>query len=262
MIYPNNQGVGSQLYWANWLPFTLRRAHRLVASSESTRRDLERLLGISPKKIEVVPLAASSIFRPVSDRGVIEMTKQKFGISQPYFINVGTIEPRKNVLALVQAFRRDLGKAKASYELVIVGKEGRASRSLHQYIQEHHLEKSVKVLGYIQEHDLVALYNGALGFANVSLYEGFGLPVLEAMKCGISGICSNRSSLPEVLGDAGLLVNPENEDEIAEALRVFASDDKLRDQLKKRALDRSQQFTTQAMADKMIHIFKRVNIGN
>ena len=170
-------------------------------------------------------------------------------------IAVGTLEPRKNILKLIQAYEL-IKKEKVDFHLLIVGKSGIAEPVLKEYVKEKQLEAFVHFLGYVEDKDLTCLYNGALGFAAVSLYEGFGLPALEAMSSGISGISSNRTSLPEVVGNAALLVDPENVSEIADAIKRFSSDGRLRESLSRKAYERSKLFSTREMANKMINIFK------
>jgi len=256
MAYPENQGPVSGFYWSRWLPAAVRRARRVIASSEHTRRDISRFLNIKPERVSVVPLAANPVFkkdaRRPSDEGVLE----KFGIRKPFFISVGTLEPRKNHLRLLEAYDILKQKRLNSFMLVIVGKTTAAEKVLKTFVRAKELEKDVIFLGYVGLEELICLYNAALGYAITSLYEGFGLPVLEAMSCGLSGVCSDRSSLPEVAGESALMVDPENPGEIAEALRRYSEDAVLRRSLSQAALERAGQFSMANVARQMLEIFK------
>ena len=256
MAFPGNQTPVSSFYWATWLPNAIRRARRVVASSEWTRRDIERFLRIPPERVEVVPLGVDASFRKLEDRsGISEVLKQR-GISRPFFVSVSTLEPRKNHLRLLQAYERLKSRGKANFMLVIIGKPGGAEQALKKFVEETSMAADVIFLGYIRHEELVCLYNAALGYIMVSLYEGFGLPVLEAMSCGLSGVCSDRTSLPEVAGKTALEINPEDVDAISRAMSRLSEDAGLREALSQAAYNRSKLFSTQRTADEMIRIFR------
>lgn len=255
VLYPENQGKVSRFYWSQWLSFSLKKARRLIASSEATRQDIKNFLHLPKSQIDVVPLAAKSCFRIINDRDKIETVLAEYNINAPYYISVGTLEPRKNLLKLLCAYE-DARKHGADYQLLIIGKGGNSEHSLKEYVKEKQLEPFVHFLGYVGEEDLVCLYNGALGYVTVSLYEGFGLPPLEAMNCGISGISSNRTSLPEVVGETALLVDPENIPEISNAMNEFYSNQSLRKSLAQKSYKRSKLFSAEIMGQKMINLFK------
>ncbi len=256
LIYPSNQRRISRIYWSEWQPYALKRARCLVADSESTRRDIVRLLGIPEGKIRVVTLSANSCFKKIEHKNEAAPILEKFKIKQPFIVVVGTLEPRKNLLRLLQAYQTLRQRGKNTFSLVFVGKPGGAERELYDYVKEKRLEEFVNFLGYLRDEGVVLLYNTAIGYAMVSLYEGFGLPALEAMSCGISGIVSDRSSLPEVAGNSAIYVDPENVEEMAEAMSVYASDDNLRQNLSTAAWARSKEFSSVKMAQSMLRIFK------
>jgi glycosyltransferase involved in cell wall biosynthesis len=256
MIYPNNQRAISGLYWNRWLPSALKKGSRLVASSEATRRDIETYLKISAKRIPVVPLWAHSRFQKITDESTIKATVSRFGIRAPYFFCVGSLEPRKNLMRLLQAFKSLWREHRVDVELVIAGKDAASAPQIRRFISEESMEGRAHLLGYVSDEDLVRLYNGSLGYVAISLYEGFGLPALEAMSCGKSGVASNRSSLPEVTGDSALQVDPENVHAITEALRLFTENNGIRKELETRAYVRSKQFSSRTAASQMIRIFK------
>ena len=255
VAFPSRQGKASKFYWSHWQPMVLKKAARIVASSESTRSDLEKYLGISPKKVEVVRLASGAHFQVLSNRAPVEAMRKLYDLPRAYWICVGTLEPRKNILNLVKAFEK-FSQKRPETALVIVGKPGGAEGPIHEFIREKKLQKNIRILGYVSDENLVNLYNGALGYAMMSLYEGFGYPVLEAMSCGLSGIISDRSSLPEVAGKTAIWVNPEDVAEIADALATYTDDEKLRSTLAASAYLRSKEFSLEKTAQRMIEIFK------
>ncbi len=256
LALPSNQRAVSKFYWMVWLPAAVRRAKRIVASSQSTRRDIERFLGIPAERVSVVPLGADARFKRIDDARRIAPVLNRYGIGTPYFISVSSLEPRKNHLRLLEAYEKLRRNAVASFSLVIVGKPAGAEKKLYDFVEWKGLGAHVKFLGYVTHEDLICLYNGALGYVMISLYEGFGLPALEAMRCGLGGVVSNRSSLPEVTGDTALLVNPDLPEEIAGALSRFAGDQKLRQSLAAAAFKRSQEFSYEKAAQTMMTIFK------
>ncbi len=257
LAYPANQKSLSSFYWSRWQPFTLRRAHRLVASSEWTRRDIQRFLGIPPEKVPVVYLACAARFNRVEKKNEFEKIRLKYNLTMPFLASVGTLEPRKNVLGLLRAYESLKRRGKARFSLLIIGKSGTAEPEVRSFILEKNLQGFVKMIGYASDEELALLYNAAIGYVNVSFYEGFGLPVLEAMSCGLSGVLSNRSSLPEVAGNTAILVDPENTDEIADGLLHFTSDGHFRESMSEAAYLRSKEFSMKKMARQMINIFQK-----
>ena len=235
----------------------------LLCASEATRRDL---LGhcdtADPEKAFVTHWAASELFHPVAEPETIERVRARYGIpSGPYMLSVSTLEPRKNIKALLHAWMEVHAQDEPNdLSLVLVGGKGwdiddvlalqRGSRVLSD---------KVHFTGYVDDRDLAALYSGALAFIFPSLYEGFGLPPLEAMQCGTPVICSNRSSLPEVVGDAGLLVDPDDIPGMVAAIRRLYQDAGLREHLGKMALGRSSQFSWQRCAEQTVGAYRRAS---
>jgi glycosyltransferase involved in cell wall biosynthesis len=257
VLWPSNQKGFSGLYWRSWLPAAMKKAHRIAASSESTRGDILRLLRVPESRVRVVPLCVDPCFRQLPPVHTPSLVLRRHGLAaRPFYLSVGTLEPRKNYLRLLQAYLLLAVTSDPGFDLVIIGKPAGADRELHDFVAEKRLGDKIKFLGYVDNEELVELYNSAIGYVTVSLFEGFGLPALEAMSCGKSGIVSNRTSLPEVAGSTALMVNPEQPAEIADALRMYASDSALRERMGGEALARSRQFTPQRMARAMIEIFK------
>ena len=256
LALPSNQPAAAKFYWSTWLPKAVRRARRVVASSEWTRKDIEKFLRIPSERIQVVPLGVDESFRKVEDRALIKKTLERHGIARPFFISVGTLEPRKNHLRLLEAYESLKKRGKADFMLVIIGKPAGAEKALRRFVEEKGLREDVLFLGYIRREELVCLYNASLGYIMVSLYEGFGLPVLEAMSCGVSGVCADRTSLPEVAGDTALLVDPEDPEAITQAILRLYEDTGRREALSRAAHERSRLFSTTRTADAMIKVFK------
>lgn len=253
--FPGNQKGFSKVYWSRWMPNAIKKARRIAANSEFTKREIMAFLGIPENRITVVRNSVSSDFRP-TERLTRESVRKKFGLEHPYFISVGTLEPRKNIIRLLRAYEQLRRNKKPVFGILVVGKPGGAEKELHSFVAEKKLEHWVKFLGYAEQEDMVALYNASVGYAAVSLHEGFGMPALEAMSCGLSGVCSNATSLPEVVGETAILTDPENEGMIADAMWQYFSDENLRLRLSTLALERSKTFSAQVSAKQMIGVFK------
>lgn len=228
--------------------------------SEYTKKDLlEYRSDLQPEQITVLPLAADSRFRPVHDKDVVKGVLEKYSVPDcPYFLSVATVEIRKNFEGVIRSFYRFLEENRNSNaNLVITGtigwKTDAVESVLHSYPQG---EKRVIFTGYVSDEDLPGLYNGAIAFIYLSRYEGFGLPPLEAMACGIPVITSDNSSLPEVVGDAGIMVNCDDVDSVALSMKKILEDDEFRCDLVNRSLARASSFNW----DKSSEIFlKRIN---
>jgi glycosyltransferase involved in cell wall biosynthesis len=235
--------------WAHRLlaPVIAHRAHQIVTFSENSKRDIVRLFRVPADHVTVALLAASDRFGPMAN-GEVEAARARLGLPARYVLHVGTLEPRKNITTLVRAFASalpDLGDT----ELLLVGRQGWRMESLPALIEQLGLRDRIIIRGDITADDLPAVYGGALTLAYPSLYEGFGLPPLEAMQCGAPVITSNASSLPEVVGDAALTVAPSSVDDLARALAVVASDASLRDSLRERGLRRAATFSWRRTAE-------------
>jgi glycosyltransferase involved in cell wall biosynthesis len=234
-----------------------RHAAAIIAISEQSRRDFQRFLHVPDDRITVIYGAADERFHPEIPREEIERVKRAHGIDGDYILSVGTTEPRKNILRLVSAFRA-LEQRGLKHKLVIVGERGWLSDPLYEFVTQEGMKDRVLFTGYVNDQDLPPLYAGATVFVFPSLYEGFGLPVVEAMACGAPTITSNRSSLPEVAGDAALLVDPEDEGQIQNALQRLLEDKTLRQELSERAIDQSKKFSWEQSARQMLNVYKKV----
>ena len=242
---------------------TAREAGHLIVPSEYTRRDICETYGIAPARVSVVPLAAASCYAPVADAKEIERVRNIYGISGDYILAVGSIQPRKNLARLIEAYA-DLRRQRPHDKLprlVLVGKRAWLYEETLRAVAACGIAAQTIFTGYVPESDLPALYTGALCFVYPSYFEGFGLPPLEAMSCGTPVITGDRTSLPEVVGDAGLLVNPFDTQALAQALARLIDDESLRATLGDRGLRRAAQFNWRDNARQTLAVYEQVTGG-
>jgi glycosyltransferase involved in cell wall biosynthesis len=236
-----------------------RQAAQVIALSEYARSDIIATYSVNPGNVSVIPLAAPAHFGPTRDEVELQRVRQTYGIEGDYILSVGAIQPRKNLSRLVAAYSRlrwarPEGKLP---QLVLVGKCAWLYDETLRTIKELEISNSVILTGYVPEADLPALYSGALCFVYPSYFEGFGLPPLEAMKCGVPVIVGDKTSLPEVVGDAGILVNPFDIDDIAAGIEKVITDSELRMQLRVKGLERAKLFDWQETARQTLAVYKR-----
>jgi len=248
--YPDHFVPKLVRYLERVVPASVARADRVLADSEATRADLIRLLGTPPEKVEVLYSGVDARFRPEPEPGEQERLRTRYGLDRPYVLSVGTLQPRKNFVRLIRAFAHlpDTGRV-----LVIAGGRGWLYESVLEEAARH--PDRVRILGFVEDADLPALYRGADLFVFPSFYEGFGLPPLEAMACGVPVVCSGVSSLPEVAGDAALLVDPEDEDGLMGAMERALEDEGLRQEMMARGRARAAQFTWEQAARRLMGVF-------
>lgn len=260
MIFPNQLGWPSRFYWGRWLPMTVRRADALIADSENTKQDLIRLLGISPQKVTVIYPSGHEGFRPERDSKSLDELRGRFGIKEKYFLTVGTLEPRKNIIRIIQAFSKFVREVCVGhlYQLIIVGLTDFAHGKFVKGIlgEEKVGEGSAVILtGYLKREDLNTLYSGAVAFLFPSLYEGFGIPVLEAMASGTPVLTSQISSLPEVAGEAAYYVDPYSQDEITEGMGRLCEED-LRRGLIQKGFQQIKNFSWRETARQTLEVYE------
>jgi len=245
------------------LRITVRRSAReaahVIALSEHARQDIVETYGLAPEKVTAIPLAAADHFRPISDDEELQRVRQTYGIVGEYILSVGAIQPRKNLSRLIDAYSR-LRRATPEGnlpKLVLAGKCAWLYEETLRTIRELQVSDSVILTGYVPDSDLPGLYSGALCFVYPSYFEGFGLPPLEAMKCGAPVIVGNQTSLPEVVGDAGLLVDPFDADAIAGAIDRVIRDSNLRAELGRKGLARAQLFDWRETARQTLRVYQQ-----
>jgi glycosyltransferase involved in cell wall biosynthesis len=240
-VYPHFFSPRVRLLLALLVGPGIRRAARIVTISESSKRDIVRYYGVRPEKIVVTPLAAGQQYKPQPANEVARVL-HAHNLGGRYVLAVGNKQPRKNLSRLVRAFS-SIALEMPDVTLVIVGQSGWQGSDVEQTVKSLGLNTRVRFTGFVPETDLPALYSGADVFCYPSLYEGFGLPPLEAMACGAPTITSSTSSLPEVVGDAALTVDPLSVEEMAGALRSLLADSTKREEYGRRALRQAALFS-------------------
>ena len=234
----------------------VERADRIIAVSESTKNDLVKLLGAPRDKITVVHEAADPLYRPMTRAEALASIGSKFPLPDEFILFVSTIEPRKNIATLLLAYRRLLDSYKSDVGLVLAGATGWLADQIFEKVEQLDLQRHVTFLGRVQNGDLLYLYNLACCLAHPAHYEGFGLPPLEAMACGTPVVVSNVSSLPEVVGDAALLIDPNDDEALAVALHRILSDESLRDSLRTKGLARARTFSWERTAQETLAVYQ------
>jgi len=243
------------------IPMVARRADAILTISKSARADIVRFLRVPAEKVKVVTGAASPDFAPVDDPTRLDEVRVRYGLCGPFILYVGTIEPRKNLVRLMQALAR-LKKMGLPHKLAVVGQPGWQCAPIFAEVERLGLKRDVVFTGYVPFEDLPALYSAAESMAFPSLYEGFGLPVVEAMACGTPVVTSNTSSLSEVADGAALLVDPLSVDEIADALHRLHTNEALREELSDLGRERAQNYTWEESARSALRVYEEVAAGS
>lgn len=235
----------------------------VVSISEATTRDLVAVAGLSPEQIHTVPLAADpAFFHARSTDAERAAVRSRLGLPDaPYLLTLNTLEPRKNIAAAVRAFARVADEpALRDFHLALAGAHGWKADAIFQAIEENpSVRGRIHVTGYVADQDLAPLYSGATAFLYPSFYEGFGLPPLEAMSCGTPVVCSDTSSLPEVVGDAALTVAPDDVDGLAASILRLVGDTALRDDLARRSLERAALFSWERAAREVLAAWRNAS---
>jgi len=232
------------------VPRSVARADSVLADSAATRADLVELYGTAPEKISVLYSGVNESFKPIGDAAALQAVRARYGLGQrPFILAVGTLQPRKNYARLIRAFAQ---VGETDLALVIAGGRGWLYDEIFAEVERLGLGQRVIFPGFVADQDLPALYSAAAVLAYPSIYEGFGLPILEAFACGTPVVSSNASCLPEVTGDAALLIDPSDVAALADALARALTDTALRAQLTAAGLARAQQFTWQAAAQQLL----------
>lgn len=242
-LFPRAFSPRDRLVLALAVAHSVRVAARVITISESSRRDIVRLYRVPEARVTAIPLAAGASFQPVTGAVRLAEVRQRYNVPADYILAVGNLQPRKNLPRLLQAYAELKRHDEAVPGLVLAGKALWRESDLYRMATALGLAGAIVFTGYVPDDDLVALYSGALCFVYPSLYEGFGLPVLEAMACGTPVIASATSSLPEVVGDAALLVDPLDVAELARAIRRLIDDDTLRARLRSMGRARAAYFS-------------------
>ena len=238
---------------------TLRRAAKILTISQFSRERISRRFQIDPAEIVVTPLAAQEHFRPMDRAAAAYRVREMFGIARPFVMALGDLQPRKNQIGLIRAFRElILAEPQLPHLLVIAGKETWYAPQVREEVRRAGLEERIVLTGFVADEDVADLYNAADLFVFPSLYEGFGLPVVEAMACGRPVICSTGGALPEVADRAAILVDANSTGEITRAMRDVLLDDSLRNRLERQSLQRAAAFSWRETARKTLDVYYEV----
>lgn len=239
----------NRMHYRIFMPLSIRKASGIIVPSAKTEQDLIARFPCARDKTTVIPLGVADKFRVLERSDRFHRIRQKYGLPQDFVLFVGQREPKKNLEVLVEAFQLLTSKSEFKHGLVIAGKKGWRQSSVHSAVRELGLSGRVTFADFVDPDDLPYIYNMADAFAFPSLYEGFGLPPLEAMACGIPVVCSDRGSLPEVVGDAALLANAEDPASFASALDLAITDERTRTDLIEKGKRRSSQFSWRRTAE-------------
>lgn len=253
--FPQHHSLFNRLYLRWALPVMARRSQAIIADSYATQQDIVAFLDVPDAKVTAIHLGVDASFFSLREPAIIDADLATLGIRTPFLLAVGTLEPRKNLLTLLRAYST---LPPSVPPLLLVGKHGWGKTSLIDAIAQLGIKDRVHITGYVPDAVLPSLYNAAEIFVYPSLYEGFGLPVLEAMACGAPVITSNVSSLPEVAGNAAVQVDPSRADDLAEAIRTLLESPDMRTRMRQAGIERSQCFTWDKCAQETLDVYHRV----
>jgi glycosyltransferase involved in cell wall biosynthesis len=261
--FPQFFTARERFFFRRTIPHTSRRARMVLTGSEYSRQDIIHTYRIPPGKVVVTPYGAEGRFAPVGDPMELERLRKKYGIERDYLLSVGNLQPRKNLARLIQAYSR-LRESVEEFrsQLVIVGKKAWLYKNIFHTVHRSGFSGDVILTDYVPDEDLPGLYSGAIAFVYPSIFEGFGLPVLEAMACGAPVITSNSSSLPEVVGEAGLMVDPYDEEALSRAIQRVTEDGSLRAQLSGAGLRQAAKFSWDRAAKLTLAVYEQVAGSN
>ena len=256
LLYPHFLTKESARYYGH-IDQAVRWTDQIISVSESTKRDTIQHLGVPEEKITVVHEAANPIFCPLDRVEAREQVRNRHGVDGPFILFVSTIEPRKNVPSLLRALWQLVTCYKEDVRLVLAGGKGWLFEDAFAVVDELELDDRVHFVGRVSSEDLLYLYNAAEMLAHPAFYEGFGLPPLEAMACGLPVVASNVASLPEVVGDAGQLIDPHDVDELTVSMWRVLNDSKLRQQMREKGLVQAGRFSWERAARETMEIYRR-----
>ena len=235
-----------------------RRSDAVITVSEAARRDIVRLYGIEESRVQVVYEAAAPAFRVIHDPFELRLVRERYGLAERYILYVGSIEPRKNLPSLIEAFARRRVAGDLSHQLVCAGPYGWLSEDIERQIDRLQVRDALRFTGYVPFDDLPAIYNLAEMFVFPSVYEGFGLPVIEAMACGTPVVTGPVAALSEVAGDASERVERLDAESLGDAMVLLARSRERREELARRGLRRTQAFSWERAASETLNVYRRV----
>lgn len=258
LYYPKCFTRRNVMYFKAMLAGSINRADAIIAISENTKKDIINHFKVHPDKIKVIYGGVDAFFRIVNNAEETSRVKRKFNITKEYILNVSLISPRKNLISLLKSFKKLREDKNIDCQLVIAGGKGWRYKDIFKMVRLLELDNNIIFTDYVSNEELLHLYNNAMLFAYPSLYEGFGLPILEAMACGCPVVSSSTSSIPEVCADAAMLVNPESIDDLTEAIYIMITEDSIKQVYKKKGLERIKYFLWEGTAQKTLSVYKKV----
>ena len=245
-----------QYYFKKMIPLTVKKANIIIADSENTKKDIHKYLNTEKSKIITIHLGASEDFKKIDRNKAKKFISKKYSIKNKFILFVGMIEPRKNLQRLVDAF---IQIKNPELKIVIVGKKGWQMEEFFKMIKDSKLEDTIIFPGYVPDEDLVKFYNAAEIFVYPSIYEGFGIPVLEALACGCPVITSNTSSMPEITGPAAKLIDPNDTDDIKKTIQKLLRNEQLRQTLGEEGIIQAKKFSWQKTAQKTLEAYEKTH---
>jgi glycosyltransferase involved in cell wall biosynthesis len=246
-----------RMYYRVFAQQAAKKATCVMTISEHSKYDLIKIFGVLEEKIRVVYLAANPLQQYYGEPLIVEEVMKRFAIKGKYVFALGALDPRKNTLAILNSFALLSKMCTLSPQLVIAGLTQSAKKKFSRVIDTLGIQKQVVLLGFVSEEQLAALYKGADVFVYPSLYEGFGIPILEAMECGTPVVTSSAGSIPEVAGKAALFVDPKNPEEIANAILQIVSDASLRERMIEQGVEQAKRFSWEKAAQQMLEIYRK-----
>lgn len=235
---------------------SVKKADSIIAVSDYTKNEIMDLFKIPGERIRVIHNGISPIFKQVKDQSKINDVKAKYGVNGPYLLFVGNIEPKKNIEKLIRAFVMLRNETDYKYSLLIAGGKAWHYPKVRDLVRELQISNEIIFTDVVEDDELPHLYSGAELFVFPSLHEGFGIPVIEAMSCGTPVVTSNATSIPEIAGDAALLIDPSSESEIAEAMHKILSSSIIRGQLIKKGIERAKKFSWEKTSLETLKLYK------
>ena len=256
--YPGTMVAGDAAYYGKYVPKSIEQADHVITISNSTKNGLVEKLGVPEEKITVTHLAAGKEFKPIEDRALIDKVLEKYNLEPEFMLTVCTLEPRKNLITLIKTLDILKKRGKLNQKLVVVGGSGWKNEALFSEINRLNLQEDIILPGYINQADLPYLYNACSVFLFPSFYEGFGIPPLEALSCSAPSICSNTSSIPEVVGDAAILIEPKNAELWAEKIANLLDNPSLQKELKQKGPLQAGKFSWEKTAKETLEVYKKL----
>ncbi len=258
IMYPETEKWMARIYWKIQIPVAARNADFIITSSEFAKNEIVDRYGTPEERIAVIPIAYNSHCRVIGPDSETVRVKEKYSLPDRYILYVGTIQPRKNLNLLIRSYSMLRKGGKIEQKLVIAGRKGWLYSSLFKLIEELGLKDDVVFTGFVPDEELPYVYNGADLFVYLSLFEGFGIPPLEAMACGVPVICSNTTSLPEVVGDAGILVDPTDGKAVEKAILTVLENPLLQEEMVEKGLRQAAKFSWERTARETLQVYREV----